>query len=208
MKQKRGFDLVVYLNDMCERIESDYHLEEHVSILNGYAKRRELMTLSDEIRADCNNQVDPSEVINKISDKVVDIQEMGDVVEFDLNLANKEVLASWDAKKDNASAVNETDFNQKTEYYNHNSCSAFCNTDTPTCTNRSSDAVKYNTRLSMCWDNLNNLKMNDAGLLTDGELYFMYGECSCGEYYISQVSIDTLPIVLTEPCRECKPEGK
>ena len=105
MKQKRGFDLVVYLNDMCERIESDYHLEEHVSILNGYAKRRELMTLSDEIRADCNNQVDPSEVINKISDKVVDIQEMGDVVEFDLNLANKEVLASWDAKKDNDNSI-------------------------------------------------------------------------------------------------------
>lgn len=105
MQQKKGFDLVLYLNDMCERIDSDYHLNEHVSILNGYAKRRELTTLSDEIRADCNNQVDPSEVINKISDKIVDIQEMGDVVEFDLSKANKDVLNSWDKKIDTDKSI-------------------------------------------------------------------------------------------------------
>jgi len=104
-KQKKGFDLIVFLNGICERIESDAHLEEHVNILNGYAKRRELTLLATEIQADCNNMVPPDDVVNKINTKIVDIQEMGDVVEFDLNEANKEVYKSLEPKKDTDSIV-------------------------------------------------------------------------------------------------------
>ncbi len=99
-KQKKGFDLIVYLNSICDRIESDEHIEQHVSILNGYAKRRELLNLSTEILNDCNNMVNPDEVVNKINEKIIDIQEMGDVVEFDINTANKDVYNSLKPKKD------------------------------------------------------------------------------------------------------------
>lgn len=104
-KQKKGFDLIVFLNGICDRIDSDAHLEHHVNILNGYAKRRELTKLSEEILADCNNMIPPDEVVNKINTKIVDIQEMGDVVEFDLNQANKDVYQSLKPKKDNDEVV-------------------------------------------------------------------------------------------------------
>ena len=99
MNVKKGFDLIVHLNGMCERIESDNHLLQHVEILNGYAKRRALVTLADDINKDCNEMVDPQEVVNKISTAVVDIQEMGDVEEFDINRANRAVYASLEPKK-------------------------------------------------------------------------------------------------------------
>jgi len=97
--QTKGFDVIVYLNDICSRVDSDAHLEQHVSILHGYAKRRELTLLAEEINVDCNDMVDPQEVINKINSKIVDIQEMGDVAEFDLLQANKDVYASLEPKK-------------------------------------------------------------------------------------------------------------
>jgi len=97
---KHGFDIVVHLNGICERIESDAHLIQHVQILNGYAKRRELVTLSEEILQGCNDMVDPVEVINLISTKIVDIQEMGDIEEFDILKENKNVYHSLEPRND------------------------------------------------------------------------------------------------------------
>jgi len=104
-QQKKGFDLIVFLNSICERIESDAHLLQHVSILNGYAKRRELLQLAKEINDDCSSMTPPEDVVNKISTKIVDIQEMGDIVEFDIQEANKEVLKNLDKKKNDSSLV-------------------------------------------------------------------------------------------------------
>jgi replicative DNA helicase len=98
-RTKRGFDLVVHLNNMVERVESDNHLLQHVEILNGYAKRRALTKLSQDINKDCNDMVDPQETVNRISTAIVDIQEMGDVEEFDLDKANKAVYESLEPKK-------------------------------------------------------------------------------------------------------------
>lgn len=97
---KHGFDIIVHLNGICERIESDAHLIQHVQILNGYAKRRELITLSQEIMDGCNSMEDPAETINKISTKIVDIQEMGDIEEFDILQENKNVYKSLEKRKD------------------------------------------------------------------------------------------------------------
>ena len=98
--KRNGVDLIIMLNEACERIGSDAHLQEHCLILNGYAKRRELVSLSDNIRSQCNDMVDPMEVINDISTAVVDIQEMGDIEEFDINEENKKVYKSLDPKKE------------------------------------------------------------------------------------------------------------
>lgn len=95
-KQKNGFDLIVYLNDICERIDSDYHLLEHVNILNGYAKRRQLMELSEDIIKRCNDSQPPEDVLQIINTKVIDIQTMGDVQEFDIKEEMKLVYKSLD----------------------------------------------------------------------------------------------------------------
>jgi replicative DNA helicase len=104
-KVNNGFNLIVHLNGICERVESDAHLLQHVEVLNGYAKRRELFALADDIHKDCNDMASPIEVIGKINTKIVDIQEMGDVEEFDINQENKKVYESLQPKKDNGNIV-------------------------------------------------------------------------------------------------------
>jgi len=95
---KEGFDLIIHLNCICDRIDSDNHLLQHVEILNGYAKRRALTTLANDITKDCNNMTDPQDTVNKISTAIVDIQEMGDIEEFDIHKANREVYKSLEPK--------------------------------------------------------------------------------------------------------------
>ena len=104
-KQFNGFDIIVYLNSICDRIDSDEHLIEHVSILNGYAKRRQLTLLAEEITIGCNDMQDPQDVVNMINTKIIDIQEMGDVEEFDLNAENKKVLKSLEPIKNQGKLV-------------------------------------------------------------------------------------------------------
>ena len=87
MKKKIGFDLIVYLNEICERIDNDEHLLEHIKLLNGYARRRALMLLSDKVNESCNDMIDPMLILGSISEKIIEIQEMGEVEEFDVNKA-------------------------------------------------------------------------------------------------------------------------
>jgi len=84
MKKKKGFDLIVYLNDICERIDNDDHLSEHIKLLNGYARRRALMLLSDKVNESCNEMEDPMTILGAISEKIIEIQEMGEVEEFNV----------------------------------------------------------------------------------------------------------------------------
>ena len=102
---KKGFNLIVHLNEICARIDSDAHLSKHIEILNGYAKRRELIKLSGDILKECNEMTDPAVVINEINTKVIDIQEMGDIEEFDINLENRKVYASLEPKDKNDNIV-------------------------------------------------------------------------------------------------------
>lgn len=105
VQKESGVDIVVQINEWCSRIDSDAHLDEHVSILNGYAKRRELTSLGEEIIQGCNNNEDPQDIVNKINSKVVEVQEMGYVTEFDLHQANKELYKSLEPIKDQSMMV-------------------------------------------------------------------------------------------------------
>lgn len=86
-EQKKGFDLIIYLNSCCERINNDDHLHEHISLLNGYARRRELMLMSNKINESCNDMTDPMLILAAVSEKIIQIQEMGEVEEFDVDTA-------------------------------------------------------------------------------------------------------------------------
>jgi replicative DNA helicase len=94
--KKKGFDLIVYLNEICERIDNDEHLQEHIKLLNGYARRRALMLLSDKVNKSCNDMVDPMLILGAISEKIVEIQEMGEVEEFDVDKALNEAIEYQD----------------------------------------------------------------------------------------------------------------
>ncbi len=80
---KDGYSLIKYLNSICERVDDDSHLKEHIKLLNEYAKRRALLTMSGNITEQCNDMVSPDEVVGIVTKSIVDIQEMGEVEEFD-----------------------------------------------------------------------------------------------------------------------------
>ena len=80
---KDGYSLVKYLGSICERVDDDSHLKEHIKLLNEYAKRRALLTMSKNITEQCNEMVSPDDVVSNVTKSVVDIQSMGEVEEFD-----------------------------------------------------------------------------------------------------------------------------
>lgn len=82
MNSKNGFDLLLYLNEICERIDTDSHLKEHVQLLNKYAKRRALLMLSKNINERCNDMEEPDGIVGEIHTSLINIQEMGEVEEF------------------------------------------------------------------------------------------------------------------------------
>lgn len=80
--KSRGFDILTHINDMCERIDTDLHLEAHIKILNGYAKRRAILVLGKNVIEKCNEMEDPDNILSDISGKILSIQEMGEVEDF------------------------------------------------------------------------------------------------------------------------------
>ena len=46
---KSEINLITYLEDICEKVDTDKNIKDHVKILNGYTQRRELFSLSRNI---------------------------------------------------------------------------------------------------------------------------------------------------------------
>lgn len=82
LQKKTGFNLLHYLNTICEQVETDAHLKEHTKLLNGYAQRRALLVLGKNVIEQCNDMIDPSEIIDLLARSSVNIQEMGEVEDF------------------------------------------------------------------------------------------------------------------------------
>ena len=79
---KSDVNLIAFLEDICDRVDSDKSIKEHVRILNEYTQRRELVLLGKEVQEMCNNSKDPSEIIQSINKSVLDIQELAEVEDF------------------------------------------------------------------------------------------------------------------------------
>ena len=80
--EKTGYTLIDYINDIADRVSSDAHIKQHIKLLMAYSTRRELLTLSNEINKDSNDMVSPDDIIAKITDKIVELQEYADVEEY------------------------------------------------------------------------------------------------------------------------------
>lgn len=76
------FNLIDFINEIADRVETDAHIKVHVKLLMAYSTRRELLSLSNDINNDSNDMVSPDEIISKITSKIVELQEYSEVDEF------------------------------------------------------------------------------------------------------------------------------
>ena len=97
--KESGYSLIKYLNYICERVDDDSHLKEHIKLLNEYAKRRALLTMSKNITEQCNDMVSPDDVVSNVTKSVVDIQSMGEIEEFNKSKKLKEIIDRIKSKK-------------------------------------------------------------------------------------------------------------
>jgi replicative DNA helicase len=97
--KQRGFDILTYINDMCERIDTDMHLEAHIKILNGYAKRRATVILGKNVIEKSNEMEDPDDILSYISSELLTIQEMGEVEDFNSLKAIDTLMNSFHSRE-------------------------------------------------------------------------------------------------------------
>mgnify|MGYP003668616447 CR=1 FL=1 len=76
------FNLIDFVNEIVDRVDTDSHLKVHLKLLMAYSTRRELVLLSNEINNDTNEMKNPDEIIAKITSKIVELQEFSDVEEY------------------------------------------------------------------------------------------------------------------------------
>ena len=79
---EKQMNINLYLENICENVDTDKHIKEHLTILNEYNQKREFFVLSRNISESCNNSEPTNEILNMINQKVLTIQEMGEVVDF------------------------------------------------------------------------------------------------------------------------------
>ncbi len=80
--EKTGATLIDYINEIADRVSTDAHIKTHIKLLMAYSQRRELLNLANQINEDSNDMVSPDEIISKITDKIVELQEYADVEEY------------------------------------------------------------------------------------------------------------------------------
>ena len=97
--EKNGFNLIDYLNDIVDNIQTDAHIKTHVKLLMAYSTRRELLNLSKEINDDSNDMINPDEIISKITSKIVELQEFADVEEYNAIKTLQSVIENMQDKE-------------------------------------------------------------------------------------------------------------
>lgn len=90
--EKHGADLITYLNEICYRVNNDDHISAHVDILMSYSARRELSLLANLINEKSNDMDSPEEIINKINEVIVGIQDIREEEVFNSVNVLKEML--------------------------------------------------------------------------------------------------------------------
>ena len=95
---EKQMNMNVYLENICDSVDTDSHIKEHLKILNEYNQKREFFILSRDISESCNNSESTNTILNMINQKVLNIQEMGEVVDFTVDGSIKEMLEDLDSE--------------------------------------------------------------------------------------------------------------
>jgi len=81
-ERKNGFDLILHVEEIVERVSTDENVRDHIKELNEYTKRRELTNLSERIKDKCSDFEDTDEIIEDVSKELYVIQELSEVNEI------------------------------------------------------------------------------------------------------------------------------
>ena len=96
---KSEINLITYLEDICEKVDTDKNIKDHVKILNGYTQRRELFSLSRNISEMCNDSQDGLEIIQSIHKSLLDIQELAEVEDFSVEKSIDNFMKDLESEK-------------------------------------------------------------------------------------------------------------
>jgi replicative DNA helicase len=89
------------LHDICDRVNSDVHLLEHVKILGIYARRRQLYDLSEYINKEVLfTDASPDEVIKQVNIKLSNINSLTNDIEFSVTQSLMDVMESIASQDD------------------------------------------------------------------------------------------------------------
>lgn len=95
--KKSGFDIIIHVEDVYERINTDEHIRDHILELNQYSKRRALNQLSEIIANKVNEFDEPEDIIETVSKELYDIQQNHDVED----VTPIESIQNWVKSKEN-----------------------------------------------------------------------------------------------------------
>jgi len=96
-EKKPGFDIILFIEEICDTVQTDSHIKEHIKELNQFNKLRSLELLAERIKDDCEQYVPIDDIIGHVSNELYKVQELGDVDE----LSPIDRLTQWKEEKDN-----------------------------------------------------------------------------------------------------------
>jgi len=96
---KNDINLITFLENICDKVDTNTNIQDHVKILNGYTQRRELFSLSRDINEMCNDSKEPLDIIQDINKRVLNIQELSEVEDFNVNKSIDKFVSDLNSKK-------------------------------------------------------------------------------------------------------------
>jgi len=97
--KEKQMNIISYLEEISDRVDTNAHIKEHIRILNEYNQRREFFILSRDINEACNESKSTGDIINIVNQKVLNIQQMGEVKDFDQKKSIDDVIEDIQAEE-------------------------------------------------------------------------------------------------------------
>lgn len=96
---ENGTNLISYLEEICDRVDTDKNIKQHIKILNEYNQKREIFVLSREMNEACNESQSTTEILQMMSQKMLSIEQMNDVKDFDVKSSIEDAIKDISSKK-------------------------------------------------------------------------------------------------------------
>lgn len=85
--KSKGDDIIASVNAICERVQTDVHLSEHIKILSDYAQRRGLLELSGYMQKESVSGTNPDDILKNINIQLANITAINNEMDFDPHIA-------------------------------------------------------------------------------------------------------------------------
>jgi replicative DNA helicase len=85
LSKQTSFDILEYVDELCDRVQTDENIEAHVNLLITYSSRRSLLNLFGEGTKMINSMELPMDIINFTTSGIVKIQQQQDASTYNLH---------------------------------------------------------------------------------------------------------------------------